>query len=97
MKIDSKLSVERIRRTQQVDDSEDDPRARVGGGPGRDRVALSGEIAALTEIVERAPIEETDLDELKRAIASGEYAPDLESLTDRLLSNPAIKGALSDE
>lgn len=96
MKIDpkTKLNVERVKRARKADPVQrgGDAPSEAKSGPHADRVAISEEVATLTEIVDKAPVDEVEFEELKRAIRAGEYKPDLESLAFRLQSELPLSG-----
>lgn len=91
-------------RTQKAADAENDARVEdtstaQGGGATRDFVDLQGpeHLGKLSEIALEAPVDEVEFEELKAAIRSGDYQPDLEGLADRLLGDDAVLEFLSDE
>jgi flagellar biosynthesis anti-sigma factor FlgM len=98
MKIDKTLNIARVKQVDRAsgDDAETDE-ARRSEGAAIDKVAISKELGELAEIAKRSPVDETELSELKDAIRSGDYRPDLESLATRLMSNPDVMGNLINE
>lgn len=62
-----------------------------------DRVAISEELEALSQVALGSRLEEVDFEGLKEAIRSGEYQPDLEGLASRVLENPSVLGEFIDD
>jgi flagellar biosynthesis anti-sigma factor FlgM len=96
MKIDPKaISVERVKRTERTKSSQGEQGdVQKAKSAATDKVAISEELSQLSDIARESPIDDVELDELKQAIRSGEYKPDLESLASRLMGNPDVMGKL---
>ena len=98
MKIDKTLNVGGVKRADRVkSDDESADKAQRSNSAAIDKVAISKELGELADIAKKSPVDETELSELKDAIRSGEYKPDLESLATRLMSNPSVMGQLINE
>lgn len=93
MKISSINKAHEIRKVESSASSEPEEVREHGG----DVVALSGASKDLTNIAMQAKPDEVDLAALKAAIKSGDYKPDLDKLTDRILADPkAIHDLIGD-
>lgn len=98
MKIDKTLNIARVKQVDRAkgDDAGAD-RTKRSDGAAIDKVAISKELGELADIAKKSPVDDTELGELKEAIRSGDYKPDLESLATRLMSNPNVMGHLINE
>jgi anti-sigma28 factor (negative regulator of flagellin synthesis) len=93
MKITSINKAHEIRKVESSSSSEAGESRQRGG----DVVSLSGASKELTGVAMQAQPEKVDFAALKAAIKSGEYKPNLDKLTDRILADPkAINDLISE-
>lgn len=99
MKI-QKVQTGALQRVQKPSDRLDSEESKLAaGGAHRDRVevSLKEELSALTASTMERPVDDLSLQELKDAIRSGAYQPDLQGLSDRLLAQPSLLDDLLDD
>ena len=93
MKITSINKAQEVRKVESSAGAEPEEVREHGGAV----VALSGASKELTNVAMQAKPETVDFAALKAAIKSGDYKPNLDKLTDRLLADPkAINDLISD-
>lgn len=90
--VDRVSSVDRV-KTRRVESDV----SRGSASAATDRVAISEELESLVEVAAESPVGDLEFAELKEAIRSGEYQPDLEGLASRMLSDSNVLGDLIDE
>jgi flagellar biosynthesis anti-sigma factor FlgM len=93
MKITSINKAHEIRKVESSSSSETRGAKERGG----DVVTVSGASKELTSVAMQAQPDKVDFAALKAAIKSGDYQPNLDKLTDRILADPkAINDLISD-